>query len=229
MKHFALTELIITLAVCVLLGCMVSATASVNNKKAAETMCAANLSQLGKAVFKYTADNKGYLPESGYMQDNWQRKLIPYLIGKDTTDLKKSRPFFLCPADSNQLPSYQRNNPSYIGKNSYCANIYVIDIKGVDVNNDHVKGGQELKKLYGPDTIILLAEDHTKRNSIGQGPSVRYDKKGEYMYPEAAQKGYHGEKNNFLMLDGAVEFEKYEDTVNPYFNKWITRFVYSYF
>ena len=105
----------------------------------------------------------------------------------------------------------------------------MIDIKGVDVNNDHVKGGQELKKLYGPDTIILLAEDHTKRNSIGQGPSVRYDKKGEYMYPEAAQKGYHGEKNNFLMLDGAVEFEKYEDTVNPYFNKWITRFVYSYF
>lgn len=229
MKHFALTELIITLAVCVLLGCMVSATASVNNKKAAETMCAANLSKLGKAVSGFTADHNGYLPESGYMQDNWQRKLIPYLIGKNTTDLKKSRPFFHCPADSNQLPTYQRNKPAYIGKNSYCANIYVIDIKGVDVNNDHVKGGQELKKLYGPDTIILLAEDHTKRNSIGQGPAVRYDKKGEYMYPEAAQKGYHGDKNNYLMLDGAVEFDTYENTVNPYFNKWITRFVYSYF
>ena len=84
----------------------------------------------------------------------------------------------------------------------------------------------ELKKLYGPDTIILFAEDHTRRNSIGLGSSVKFDRNGEYEYPEEARNGYHGDNNNFLMLDGAVEFERYKNTVNPFFNKWITRFVY---
>ena len=229
MKHFTLTDLVFTLTACLLLGSLVTVAATGSAAKADRTLCASNMKSLGEATFRYTADNKGYLPESGFMKDNWKRKIIPYLIGKDTADLKKAIPYFHCPADRNKLPSYMRNNPSYIGKNSFCANIYVIDIKGVDVNNDHVKNGQELKKLYGPDTIILFAEDHTKRNSIGQGPSVRFDKKGEYEYPEQAQAGYHGGKNNYLMLDGAVEFDKYENTVNPYFNKWITRFVYSLF
>ena len=158
------------------------------------------------------------------MNDNWQRKVIPYLIGKNETDLKKSIPFFHCPADVTLLPSYMRNKASDIGKNSYCANAYVIDIREVDLDNDHVNGGQELKKLYGPDTIILFAEDQSRNNSIGLGPSVRFDRKGEYGYPEEAQKGYHGNKNNFLMLDGAVEFDSYENTVNPNFNKWVIRF-----
>lgn len=100
----------------------------------------------------------------------------------------------------------------------------MIDIREVNLDNDHVNGGQELKKLYGPDTIILFAEDQSRNNSIGQGPSVRFDRKGEYGYPEEARKGYHGDKNNFLMLDGAVEFDRYENTVNPNFNKWVIRF-----
>ena len=230
MKHFTFTDLIFTLAAVLLLGCLVTTAASGSlASKNATVHCAGNMKKLGVVTYLFAEDHNGRLPETGFMTDNWKRQLFPYLIGKNESDLKKSVPFFHCPADANRLPAYMKSNPAHIGRNSYCGNIYVIDIKDVDVDNDHVKGGQELKKLYGPDTIILFAEDHTRRNSIGLGPSVKFDLKGEYEYPAEAQAGYHGGKNNYLMLDGAVEFDRYENTVNPYFNKWITRFVYRRF
>ena len=223
MKYYTLTDLVFTLVVLLFSCTLITAAVGKAGSKMEVTQCADHMKKLGQATFQFAADHNGRLPESGFMNDNWQRKVIPYLIGKNEADLKKSIPFFHCPADVTLLPSYMRNKASYIGKNSYCANAYVIDIKGVDLDNDHVKGGQELKKLYGPDTIILFAENHNRRNSIGQGPAVNFDRKGEYAYPEAAQSGYHAGKNNFLMLDGGVEFDTYENTVNPFFNKWIIR------
>lgn len=231
MKHFTLTELIFSLAAILLGGCLLSAAVGRTAEKSEIALCADNMRNLGTAAFRYTDDHDGRLPETGFMDKNWQRKLIPYLLGKDPGDLKKSVPLFHCPADKNALPGYMAKNPKYVGKNSYCGNAYVIDIEGVDLDNDHVKGGQELKKLYGPDTIILFAEDHTRRNSIGQGPSVKFDRKGDYEYTipygtaetDPGKAGYHGGRNNYLMLDGAVEFETYSYTVDPFFNKWIIR------
>lgn len=222
MYRFTLTELVCTLTA-LLLCCSAVAITTARKKSQTDVIrCAENMKKLGQATFMFAKDHNGRLPESGFMNDNWKRKIIPYLIGKDASDPAEAVPFFHCPADKNKLPAYMKSK-SYIGKNSYCANAYVIDIKGVDLDNDHVKNGQELKKLYGPDTIILFAEDHSRRNSIGRGPSVRFDRKGEYEYPLPAQTGYHDGRNNYLMLDGAVEFDTYENTVNPFFNKWIIR------
>ena len=231
MKHFTLTELIFTLAAILIGGCLFAAAAGRSANQEEVSQCAFNLKRLGQAAFRYTDDNNGRLPETGFLDKNWQRKLMTYLIGKDA-ELKKALPMFHCPLDRTPLPSYMARNPKHIGKNSYCGNAYVIDIEGVDLDNDHVKGGQELKKLYGPDTIILFAEDQTRRNSIGQGPAVKFDRKGEYEYTipngtvknDPGKAGYHGGRNNYLMLDGAVEFETYEYTVDPFFNKWIIRF-----
>jgi len=228
--HYTLTDLVFTVGAVALTGCLIAAAAGRSADKAEVSQCAFNLKKMGQAAFRYTDDHNGRLPETGFLDKNWQRKLMPYLIGKDA-ELKKAVPMFHCPADTTPLPSYMGKNPKYIGKNSYCGNAYVIDIEGVDLDNDHVKGGQELKKLYGPDTIILFAEDHTRRNSIGQGPSVKFDRKGEYEYTipngtvktDPGKAGYHGGRNNYLMLDGAVEFETYEYTVDPFFNKWIIR------
>ena len=230
MKRFTFTDLIFILASILFCGCLIVPAASRVSDKAEVSQCAFNLKKLGEAAFRCTDDHNGRLPESGFMDRNWQRKLMPCLIGKDA-DPKKAVPMFHCPADRTPLPGYLARNPKFIGKNSYCGNAYVIDIEGVDLDNDHVKGGQELKKLYGPDTIILFAEDHTRRNSIGQGPSVKFDRKGEYEYTipngtmenDPGKAGCHGGRNNYLMLDGAVEFETYEYTVDPFFNKWIIR------
>ena len=223
-RNYTFTDLVFTLAAILLCGGVFAAAVHNASGKSEVVRCAENMKNLGTATFRYAEDHNGRLPESGFLKDNWKHSLIPYLFNKKGQDINRAVPFFQCPADKNQLPAYMRKNPSYVGKNSYCANSYVIYIREVDLDNDHVNGGQELKKLYGPDTIILFAEDQSRNNSIGLGPSVRFDRKGEYGYPEEAQKGYHGNKNNFLMLDGAVEFDSYENTVNPNFNKWVIRF-----
>ena len=231
-RNYTFTDLVFTLAAILLCGGVLAATVQNTAGKSNVVRCAENMKNLGSATFRYAEDHNGRLPESGFLKDNWKRSIIPYLFTKKGQDITKAVPFFQCPADKNQLPAYMGKNPSYVGKNSYCANAYVIDIRDVDLDNDHVKGGQELKKLYGPDTIILFAEDHSRNNSIGLGPSVKFDRKGEYEYTvpwgtvknDPAKRGYHGSKNNFLMLDGAVEFDRYENTVNANFNKWVIRF-----
>jgi prepilin-type processing-associated H-X9-DG protein len=228
MRNFTLKELVIVVFVTILSATFVSTAATKRSKEAELAQCAFNLKKLGATIFSYTNDNKGFLPETSYLKDNWKMRIMPYLLGKDAKDVKKAIPYFTCPSDNNKLPSFMKTNPNYIGKNSYCGNAYVIDIENVDIDNDHAKG-YEPKKISSTDLIILLAEDHTNKNTIGLGPSIRFDRKGDFLYPIEAQKGYHDNKNNYLMLDGGVEYKTYQHTVNPFFNKWIVRFEYRPF
>ena len=38
---------------------------------------------------------------------------------------------------------------------------------------------------------------------------------GEYSYPDSARKGYHNGRNNYLLLDGGVEFWTFHETFYP--------------
>jgi prepilin-type processing-associated H-X9-DG protein len=229
MRNFTLKELLIVVSLTLLLGNLVSIAATKKSKEAEIFQCAFNLKKLGTAIFSFTNDNDGFLPQSSYFKDNWKMKIMPYLLGKDAKNVKKAIPYFTCPSNKSKFPQFMQNNPSYIGQNSYCANAYLIDIDSVDVNKDYSDNAQNLKKIYGPDTIIFFAEDHTKNNAIGLGPSIRIDKAGDFEYPTEAKNGYHNLKSNYLMLDGGVEFNEYLDTVNTHFNKWIIRFEYRRF
>ena len=131
MRNFTLKELVIVVCLTILSSTFVSTAATKRSKEAEIAKCAFNLKKLGVAIFSFTSDNKGYLPETSYLADNWKMKILPYLLGKDAKDTKKAIPYFTCPSDNNKLPNFMKGNPNYIARNSYSANGYVIDIKNV--------------------------------------------------------------------------------------------------
>ncbi|MBO5762013.1 MAG: hypothetical protein J6S53_10790, partial [Lentisphaeria bacterium] len=99
-----------------------------------------------------------------------------------------------------------------------------IDIKNIDNNRDDYISTRKLSSIDGPDTVILYAENHNGKNTIGGALSVSWDQKGKYLYPDAAQKGYHGNgMNNYLLLDGGVEFYSYKETLFP-MNFWLLKY-----
>ena len=80
-----------------------------------------------------------------------------------------------------------------------------------------------MKDLWGPDTIILYAEDHNAGNTVGANASVKWNRPGTYKYSERDSDARHDlGRSNYLMLDGAVESRDY-DTTNTPEDLWIIR------
>ena len=197
-KYFTLMELALVLSV-LMLG-MVMTVSAVSRWKPSSSLiaCAANLKKLGQATFMYADDHAKFLPGTGVMENNWKMKLFPYL--------KISA------------------KPKWDPKNSYCANFFIIDYDLEDKNGDSLSGGRNLKDLWGPDTIILFAEDHAAQNMVGLGASVKWNRKGAFEYPARSSGRCHDlKRSNYLMLDGAVEFKEFEDTNTPE-DLWLIRF-----
>ena len=198
-KNFTLAELVLVLAVMVIASSVYGFFISKARRDAAGIKCAENLFQMGKATFRYAADNKGFLPCASWGEVNWKTRITPYM----------DKASFLCPADKNKMPLYMEKDPFYKGRVSYTANHYVIDIQNFDNNKDDFITTRKLAAIDGPDTVILYGENHSGRNTLVGSLSVNWDKKDKYMYPAAAQKGYHSEgNNNYLLLDGGEKRKK---------------------
>ena len=213
-KNFTLAELVLVLAVMVIASSVYGFFISKARRDAAGIKCAENLFQMGKATFRYAAENKGFLPCASWGEVNWKTRITPYM----------DKASFLCPADKNKMPLYMEKDPFYKGRVSYTANHYVIDIQNFDNNKDDFITTRKLASIDGPDTVILYGENHSGRNTLVGSLSVNWDKKGKYMYPAAAQKGYHSEgNNNYLLLDGGVEFYNYRQTLYPE-NLWLLKY-----
>lgn len=215
-RYFTLTEVILVVTVMLIAGSMYGFFISKARRDAAGVKCAENLFKMGKATFRYAADNKGELPYASWDEVNWKTQIARYM--------EKEKNVFLCPADKNKMPLYMEKDPFYKGHVSYTANHYVIDIRNFDSNNDDFITTRKLAGIDGPDTVILYGENHNGRNSLVGALSVNWDKKGKYFYPEAARKGYHSEgNNNYLLLDGGVEFYTYGRTLYPE-NLWLLKY-----
>jgi hypothetical protein len=217
-KYFTLAELVIILGVMFISFSLSGFFISKAKRDAKAVKCAENLFRMGKATFKYAADNKGFLPYAGEGHDSWKLQIAPYMGIKDPAVKANKEKFslFHCPADVNKMPAYMEKDPFYLGKMSYCANLYVMDAKYNDLNNDGFMTTRKLNSIDGPDTVILYAENHNRNNVIGSGLSLNWNRnKSEFTYPEAAKKGYHAGSNNYLLLDGGVEFYTYNFTLIP--------------
>ena len=226
-NYFNLTELVIVIAVLFLGTSVFGFFISKAKRDAKAVKCAENLFAMGKATFKYVADHKGNMPYAGEGHDSWKLQIAPYLGIKNPTVKGDAAKFamFRCPADQNKLPAYMENDPFYLAKNSYAANLFAVEIKNQDTNRDEYFTTRKLNSICGPDTVLLYVENHNSNNAVGSGLSVNWNRdRNEYSYPEAAKKGYHGNgKNNYLLLDGGVEFYTYRDTNYPE-NLWFLKF-----
>ena len=224
-KYFTLTELALVLMV-LMLGMVMTVSAVTRWKPSpAILVCASNLKKLGEATFMYADDHGKFLPGTGVMENNWKMKLCPYLkIGTAPKWDPSAYSVFHCPADKNTPPVYVREVPVYRAKNSYCANLFIIDFDLEDKNSDSQTGGRNLKDLWGPDTIILYAEDPAAKNMVGQGASVKWNRKGVFEYSARNSERCHDfKRSNYLMLDGAVEYKEFEETNTPE-DLWVIRY-----
>ena len=223
-KYFTLTELALVLMV-LMLGMLMTVSAVTRWKPSpAILVCASNLKKLGQATFMYADDHGRFLPGTGVMENNWKMKLCPYLKIKSDQWDPAAFSVFHCPADKNTPPAYMREVPVYRAKNSYCANLFIIDFDLEDKNSDSLTGGRNLKDLWGPDTIILYAENPEAKNMVGQGASVKWNRKGVFEYSARSSERCHDlKRSNYLMLDGAVEYKEFEETNTPE-DLWVIRY-----
>ena len=224
-KYFTLTELALVLMVLMLGMVMTVSAVSRWKPSPAVLVCASNLKKLGQATFMYADDHGKFLPGTGVMENNWKMKLCPYLkIGTAPKWEPSAYSVFHCPADKNTPPVYMREVPVYRAKNSYCANLFIIDFDLEDKNSDSQTGGRNLKDLWGPDTIILYSDDHAAQNMAGLGASVRWNRKGVFEYSARNSERCHDlKRSNYLMLDGAVEYKEFEETNTPE-DLWVIRY-----
>lgn len=220
---FTLTELLFVCFVLTFCTVMTAATIKRWKPSAAQVTCAANLQKMGVATFQYCKDNGNFLPGTSVLESNWKMKLVPYLQIKSQKWDPAAYSVFRCPADKNIPPVYKQGVDVYRSKNSYIANFFIIDYDVDDVNGDTFTGGRNMKDLWGPDTIILYAEDHNAANTVGANASVKWNRTGAYAYSVRDSDARHDlGRSNYLMLDGAVESRDY-DTTNTPEDLWIIR------
>jgi hypothetical protein len=220
---FTLTELLLVCFVMTLGVAMTAATVKRWKPSAAQVACAANLQKLGVSTFQYCKDNGNTLPGTSRLENNWKMKLLPYLQIKSQKWDPAAYSVFRCPTDKNIPPVYKQGVNVYRSKNSYSANFFIIDFDEEDLNRDTFAGGRNMKDLWGPDTIILYAEDHNAGNMVGATASVRWNQPGAYAYSSRDSDARHDlGRSNYLLLDGAVESRNYEETNTPE-DLWIIR------
>ncbi len=79
---FTLVELLVVIAIIALLTAIVIPVVGTAREKGRRAQCAGNMRNIAVAVYQYAQDNKGRMPEEGFMWDRQYRHLIflrPYL------------------------------------------------------------------------------------------------------------------------------------------------------
>jgi prepilin-type N-terminal cleavage/methylation domain-containing protein len=197
-RAFTLIELLVVLAVIGILMAVLLPAAMNALESGKVTHCQNNLSQLGKAIPTYAADNKDSLPyvstSVGGSNVTWASAMLPY-IGQTTNT-------FWCASDPAPLPTGDRL--------SYGANGYN--------NNTPFKysGGApaKLRDFDGNMGDIILMADLTQANAKTQptietpNTSVITTRAGQYA--NLHRKGIGG---NYLMASYAVRYYNRTDGV----------------
>jgi len=193
---FTLIELLVVLAVIgILMAVLLPAVLNALDKGKV-THCANNLSQLGKAIPQYAADNKDSLPELLAVTNTWDTALLAY-VGQTTNT-------FWCVANTPQLPTGDRI--------SYGANAGSGDCPF----RRSGAGGKPAKLRDFEGTaqmgdLILIADlnsaDRNNNPRVGVPPAqtVRSGR-----YPNAHNKGMAG---NYLMASYAVRYFNTSDSM----------------
>ncbi|HWE92665.1 MAG TPA: type II secretion system protein [Tepidisphaeraceae bacterium] len=92
---FSLTELLVSIAIIALLAGIMLGVVARTRVAAQSVNCVSRLHHIGTAFTQYAADNDGFLPDPGELQQSWEKCLRGYLSDSSA---------YQCPADEEVFP-----------------------------------------------------------------------------------------------------------------------------
>ncbi len=204
-RAFTLLELLVVIAIIAVLASILFPVFMSAKESARTAKCASNLRQMGVAVLLYLDDNGGKFPPDSH-NDNI------HLIVK-LQKYSKAKLLFRCPSDKSK--NFERPLPGYRSRrlSSYGSNFYMTPLADGE-SFDGTHGYTDISLFAQPAKTIYIAE--MKENSVADHFHPAYWSLG-LRDPEYDGLGIrvHGDKSNYLFLDGHVKLMKFEETWNP--------------
>lgn len=235
---FTLVELLVVIGIIALLISILLPALNAARQSAYGVTCSSNMRIAALGVIMYANDNHGWLPPK---QDGWQQDVAgqgrfrtwglyisryvgvtPY-TGSDH-ERHMVRSIFVCPSDDSewQPATYGGLTSIFCAKNSYVANLALMDEIVQDSDGDGFVGPRKISSVkQSSETIMLMEATWSLWNMVGyHGAGFAYFT-GYPLFNDRAVAGYHRKKNNWAFLDGHVVALNYIQTYGDGYNYWL--------
>lgn len=221
-RRFTLLELLVVIAIIGILSSILLPSLAKAREKTKRAVCGSQQKQIGVAIYTFTADDDGSLPETNNTV-SWDDHLSSY-DGRDLTDdeiletsfdksFKKRHELYRCPSSKwgDQDPYVLR---SYSANAGYQHN----DGKGVMWKN----GSKKLNEIFDSSSTLMIVErDQIDYNRVGGGSSAITWFTLHYSNHSTINLSVHGKSQvNMMMVDGSVHYMNAFSSTNP--NLWTT-------
>jgi prepilin-type N-terminal cleavage/methylation domain-containing protein/prepilin-type processing-associated H-X9-DG protein len=238
---FTLVELLVVLGIIALLIGLLAPAVSAARRSGNKAACAQNLRQIGLAIQIYVMENNGRLPLAEVITTDAANKTISYVTWDDllnramggrmtSTEMDeiystRDVPAMHCPGDF--APVQGIADPRAIRRSYALVRAYTVVAGNMGVGGRLVLNPNypvdrtaaiRISEVRRPCEQIAIAERPVGNNILG-GANGYVDRAAQQVVdsfaPNPSSRGPHGDRWNYLFVDGHIESLKLEETLKP--------------